>query len=48
VKKERDKQSAEYYDRVSILEEFLEESVEFSLGDQLRRDILLKRRKRKL
>ena len=48
MKKERDKQWAEYYDRVNILEVLLKESVEFSLGDQLRRDILLKRRKRKL
>jgi len=48
VKKERDKEWAEYYDRVNILEELLEESVEFSLGDPLRRDILSKKRKRKL
>ena len=48
MKKERDKEWAEYYDRVNILEELLEESVEFSLGDPLRRDILSKKRKRKL
>jgi predicted DNA binding CopG/RHH family protein len=48
VKKGRDKQWAEYYDQVNILEELLEEPVEFGLGEQLRRDILSKKRKRKL
>jgi predicted DNA binding CopG/RHH family protein len=48
VKKERDKQWADYYDRVNILDELLEEPVEFSLGEQLRRDIRSKKRKRKL
>jgi hypothetical protein len=40
VKKDRDKPWADYYDRVNILDELLEEPVEFSLGEQLRRDIL--------
>jgi predicted DNA binding CopG/RHH family protein len=48
VKKERDKQWADYYDQVSILDELLEGSVEFSLGERLRRDILSKKRKRRL
>jgi len=48
VKKEREKQWAEYYDQVNILDELLEEPVEFSLGEQLRRDIVSKRRKRRL
>ena len=48
MKKERDKQWADYYDQVNILDELLEEPVEFSLGEQLRRDILSKKRKRKL
>jgi predicted DNA binding CopG/RHH family protein len=48
VKKERDKQWAEYYDQINILDELLEESAEFSVGERLRRDILSKKRKRKL
>ncbi|MBM4340788.1 MAG: hypothetical protein FJ110_14760 [Deltaproteobacteria bacterium] len=48
MKKEREKQWAEYYDQVNILDELLEEPVEFSLGEQLRRDIVSKRRKRRL
>jgi predicted DNA binding CopG/RHH family protein len=48
VKKERDKQWAEYYDRINILDELLEEPAEFSVGERLRRDILSKKRKRKL
>jgi len=48
VKKERDKQWADYYDQVNILDELLEEPIEFSLRGQLRRDILSKKRKRKL
>jgi predicted DNA binding CopG/RHH family protein len=48
VKKERDKQWADYYDQANILDELLEEPVEFSLGEKLRRDILSKKRKRKL
>jgi len=48
VKKERDKQWADYYDQINILDELLEESAEFSVGERLRRDILSKKRKRKL
>ncbi len=42
------KEWAEYYDQADILEELLEEPVEFSLDDQLLRDVLNKKRKRKL
>jgi predicted DNA binding CopG/RHH family protein len=48
VKKERDKEWADYYDQVNILDELLEEPAEFRLGGQLRREILSKKRKRKL
>jgi predicted DNA binding CopG/RHH family protein len=48
VKKEKDKQWTNYYDQVNILDELLEEPLEFSLSEELRRDILSKRRKRKL
>jgi predicted DNA binding CopG/RHH family protein len=48
VKKERDKQWADYYDQVNILDELLEESAEFSVGERLRRDVPSKKRKRKL
>jgi predicted DNA binding CopG/RHH family protein len=48
VKKERDKQWADYCDQVNILDDLLEEPVEFSLGERLRRDILSKKRKRRL
>jgi predicted DNA binding CopG/RHH family protein len=48
VRKEKDKEWADYYDQVNILDELLEEPAQFSLGEQLRRDILFKRRKRKL
>jgi predicted DNA binding CopG/RHH family protein len=48
VKKEKDKQWADYYDQVNVLDELLEEPVEFSLSEQLRRDIFSRRRKRKL
>ena len=48
MKKERDKPWADYYDQVNILDELLEEPIEFSLRGQLRRDILSKKRKRKL
>ena len=48
MKKGRDKQWADYYDQVNIFDELLEEPVEFSLGERLRRDILSKKRKRKL
>jgi ribosomal protein S3AE len=47
-KKERDKQWADYYDQANILDELLEEPVEFSSGGKLCRDILSKKRKRKL
>jgi predicted DNA binding CopG/RHH family protein len=46
--KNREKKWLDYYERTDILEELLEEPVEFSMNDQLRKDILLKRRKRKL
>ncbi len=48
MKKERNKEWADYYDQVNILDELLEEPVEFSLGERLRRDILSNKRKRKL
>jgi predicted DNA binding CopG/RHH family protein len=48
VKKEKDKQWADYYDQGNILDELLEEPAEFSVGERLRRDILSKKRKRKL
>lgn len=48
MKKERDKRWTDYYDQGNILDELLEEPVDFSLGEQLRRDILSKKRKRKL
>ena len=47
-KKGKAKEWAEYYDRADILDELLEEPVEFSLDDQLLRDVLDKKRKRKL
>ena len=46
--KNREKNWVDYYEGADILEELLEEPVEFSMNDQLRKDILLKRRKRKL
>ena len=48
MQKEKDKEWADYYDQVNILGELLEEPVEFRLGEKLRRDILSKKRKRKL
>jgi predicted DNA binding CopG/RHH family protein len=48
VKKGKDKNWADYYDRIDILDELLEEPVEFSMGERLRRDIHSKKRKRKL
>lgn len=48
MKKERDKGWAEYYEQVNILDELLEEPAEFHLGERLRREILSKKRKRKL
>ncbi len=46
--KKKAKEWAGYYDRTDILDELLEESVEFSLDEQLLRDVLGKKRKRKL
>ncbi len=46
--KNREKKWVDYYERADILEELLEEPVEFSMNNQLRKDILLKGRKRKL
>jgi predicted DNA binding CopG/RHH family protein len=46
--KNREKNWVDYYERADLLEELLEEPVEFSINGQLRKDILLKRRKRKL
>ncbi|MBM4277505.1 MAG: hypothetical protein FJ130_06405 [Deltaproteobacteria bacterium] len=46
--KGKDKPWADYYDQVNILDELLEEPVKFNLGERLHRDILLKKRKRKL
>jgi len=46
--KNKDKQWADYYDQANIFDELLEESVEFSLEEQLYHDILSKKRKRKL
>jgi len=48
LKKEGDKQWVDYYDRINILDDLLEEPIEFTVGDQLRRDVLSKKRKRKL
>ncbi len=48
MKKEREKQWADYYDQANILDELLEEPVEFNLKEQLRRDIVSKKRKRRL
>ena len=50
MKKEQHKAKglSDYYDRKNILDELLEEPAEFSLDDQLVRDILSKKRKRKL
>jgi hypothetical protein len=46
--KQKTKKWADYYDQVDILKEMTEEPVEFSLDDQVLRDILSRRRKRKL
>ena len=48
MKKEKVTQWANYYDQADILDELLEEPAEFRLGERLRRDILSKKRKRKL
>ncbi len=47
-KRPKNKQWADYYDRADILEEILEEPAEFSLDVHLLRDILSRKRKRKL
>jgi len=46
--KRKDKKWADYYEQRDLLEEIVEGPVEFSLDDQLLRDILEKKRKRKL
>jgi len=38
--------SAEYYDRYGVLDDIIEEPVEFSLSEDLRQDILHGRRRR--
>jgi hypothetical protein len=50
MKKEQRKAKglADYYDRKNILDELLEEPAEFSLDKRLVREILSKKRKRKL
>ncbi len=48
MKKEKDKQWADYYDEVDILDELIEKPVELNVGEKLRRDIVSKKRKRKL
>jgi len=50
MKKEKNSQKkwVDYYEGTDILEELLEEPVGFSMNGQLRKDILLRRRKRKL
>jgi hypothetical protein len=47
-RKTKEKAWAGYYDRADILDELSEGSVEFSLDDQLLRDVLGEKRKRKL
>jgi predicted DNA binding CopG/RHH family protein len=46
--KHKTKKWVDYYDQADILSEITDKSVEFSLEDRLRSDILLKRRRRKL
>ena len=46
--KDKKKEWADYYDQANILDELLEEPVEFSLEEQLYRNILSKKRYRKL
>jgi predicted DNA binding CopG/RHH family protein len=46
--KSKDNKWADYYDQKDILEEIFEDPVEFSLDEHLLRDILEKKRKRKL
>ncbi len=42
------KQWANYYDSIGILDEIMDEPVDLSLDDHLRRDIMSGKRKRKL
>jgi len=46
--KRKGQAGADYYDRGNILDELLEEPAEFSLDEQLLRDILSQKRKRRL
>ena len=46
--KRKDKKWADYYEQRDLLEEIVEDPVEFSLDDHLLRDILERKRKRKL
>ena len=46
--KDKKKEWADYYDQANILDELLEEPVEFNLEGQLYRNILSKKRYRKL
>ena len=46
--KRKDKEWVDYYEQRDLLEELVEDPVEFSLDDELLRDILEKKRKRKL
>jgi hypothetical protein len=48
MKRKKAQPWAKYYDEINILDELLEEPVEFRLGEKLRRDILFKKRKRRL
>ena len=50
MKKEQQKVDnwAEFYDRGSILDQIMEEQIEFSIDRKLQKDILAKKRKRKL
>jgi len=48
MKRRKAQSWAKYYDEINILDELLEEPVEFRLGEELRRDILFKKRKRRL
>ena len=47
-RKRKGKKWADYYDRRNILKEIVEDPVEFSLDERLLRDILEKKRNRKL
>ena len=47
-RKAKDKKWADYYEHRDLLDEIVEDPVEFSLDDELLRDILERKRKRKL